>query len=319
MQVYSTEAAPPGDRFAYWREVLTQQFIHLRPERTERRAFFGAVRTHAFGGSSFSEVRAASQRVHRGRSEIARSPFDLTFLNLHLGGGGSYRQAGEETPLRPGDLFLIDATRPFALGCDEPIRQISVKLHWALLRQMQCNPDDLAGCLIRGDSYVGKLLGSYVATQWRACQAGEARELEVNDGETVNDHLAQLVDYDITRRRTKARLPRPAIHAGIYAQALRHIERHAALPTMTPHEVAAALGVSLRTLQSIFEHRQNSISRQIQRSRLETAAGMLRSPDHRHKAIGEIAFEAGFSDLSHFTHAFVRAFDATPGAWRKQD
>jgi hypothetical protein len=33
MQVLSTDAVPTQDAFAYWRDVLTQHFIHLRPER----------------------------------------------------------------------------------------------------------------------------------------------------------------------------------------------------------------------------------------------------------------------------------------------
>jgi AraC-like DNA-binding protein len=38
----------------------------------------------------------------------------------------------------------------------------------------------------------------------------------------------------------------------------------------------------------------------------------------REQTIGELAFMAGFSELSHFTHAFVRAYNETPGAWRRR-
>jgi len=38
----------------------------------------------------------------------------------------------------------------------------------------------------------------------------------------------------------------------------------------------------------------------------------------RGRAIGELAFMAGFSELSHFTHAFVRAYRETPGSWRRR-
>jgi AraC-like DNA-binding protein len=38
----------------------------------------------------------------------------------------------------------------------------------------------------------------------------------------------------------------------------------------------------------------------------------------RERKIGDIAFLAGFCELSHFTHAFVRAYKETPGVWRRR-
>ena len=45
-----------------------------------------------------------------------------------------------------------------------------------------------------------------------------------------------------------------------------------------------------------------------------TPAYRIADPAMRGRAIGELAFMAGFSELSHFTHAFVRAYRETPGS-----
>ena len=60
--------------------------------------------------------------------EIAHSPYDLVFLNLHLGGEGSYCQEGDELELNPGDLFILDAVRPFELGCEGGVTQLSLNI-----------------------------------------------------------------------------------------------------------------------------------------------------------------------------------------------
>lgn len=313
MQVFSTDDVPSKDRFAYWRDVLTQHFIHLRPEPAGQDEFSSSITAQGLGGHSFSRVMAGGQRIHRTRSEIARSPHDLVFLNLQIRGNSSYRQDGEETALSPGDLFIIDAVRPFELGCAEPLAQISLKVPRPLLCERLRSPDNVAGAFVSRTSYAGRLLGSYVGTLWRDGQS----DLLADSPHAV-DHLMSLTAYDINRRHGDTALPRPAVRAGLYARAKSYIEFKASSRDLAPRAVAAAMAVSLRTLQAIFAENGNSISRQIQKARVALAARHLSDPAWRHRKIGEIAFMAGFSELSHFTHSFVRTHGETPGAWRRR-
>lgn len=313
MDEYSTDAFPPRNRFAYWREVLTQRFVRLRPERTEESAFFGRIHSHQFGDCSFSMVEAGFQRVVRGKSEIACSTNEVVFLNLHLSGTGYYQQGPAEFRLAAGDLFVIDGERPFLLGCPDPLAQISVKFPRPLLSGLLDRSDDIGGLFIPRSSYIGRLLGSFITHHWGNCPTAPP----TRNHATV-EQLAQLAAYEAGRRRRVVPLPRQAIHAGLYAAAVRHIATFSDLSALTPKAVAADLGISIRTLQEIFRTRNNAIGRQIQKSKLDRAVTMLRAPEHASKPIGDIAFAAGFNELSHFTHAFVRRFGMPPGIWRQQ-
>jgi len=310
VQVFSTNEVAERDRFAYWRDVLTQHFIHLRPEPIGCSSFSSEIHARELGGHSFSEVCAGGQRVHRTRSEIARSPYDLVFLNLQIRGRGSYRQGGEEIALGPGDLFLIDAVEPFELGCAEPLAQISLKVPRLLFNERAGHSGDVRGAFVAGTSYVGRLLGSYVETLWR-----DDRFLDKRD---VVDDLVRLTTYELDRRRRQVRVPREAVRAGLYARARQYIGVHARRAGLAPGNVARALGVSLRTLQVVFAEQGDAVARSIQAARLALAAQALADPGMRHRRIGEIAFAAGFSELSHFTHAFSRAHGEPPGAWRRR-
>jgi AraC-like DNA-binding protein len=313
MQVLSTDVVPAHEAFAYWREVLAQHFIHLRPERIGLDPFFSAIDVQRLQGHSFSRVRAAPQRVHRALGEIARSPYDLVFLNVHLHGKGSYRQNGDELVLCPGDLFIIDAVRPFELGCEGGVTHISLKVPRRMLRERMRDADHAVGAHIPGTSHIGKLLNGYIKTLWRA---GEADQL--TDYPQAIDRLFSLVAYEVDRRFGHAPLPRRAVRTGIYARAVSYIEEAHRTPELAPCTVADAVGTSLRTLQGIFTERGDAIGRRIRNARIAAAARWLADPAMRDRKIGEVAFMTGFCELSHFTHAFVRAYKETPGVWRRR-
>jgi len=107
-------------------------------------------------------------------------------------------------------------------------------------------------------------------------------------------------------------MPRPS------QTGLSHIEAAHAIPELKPRMVADAVGTSLRTLQGVFAEREDAIARRIQNARMAAPARWLADPAMRKQKIGEIAFVAGFCELSHFTHAFVRTYKETPGRWRRR-
>jgi AraC family transcriptional activator of tynA and feaB len=52
--------------------------------------------------------------------------------------------------------------------------------------------------------------------------------------------------------------------------------------------------------------------------RLDRCASDLKAPLLKSRTIGEIAYQWGFSDVSHFSRAFKQRFGATPREWRKR-
>ena len=70
--------------------------------------------------------------------------------------------------------------------------------------------------------------------------------------------------------------------------------------------------MTVRYLHKLFENEGMTYSAFVLEQRLERAYGILRNPLHAHRAIGAIAFELGFNDLSYFNRAFRRRYNATP-------
>jgi AraC-like DNA-binding protein len=76
--------------------------------------------------------------------------------------------------------------------------------------------------------------------------------------------------------------------------------------------VAARHGLSPRHLQRLFEHEGTSFTQYLREQRLLGACRMLVSPRFAHMRISDIAYEAGFTDLSWFNRQFRRRFGVSP-------
>ena len=70
--------------------------------------------------------------------------------------------------------------------------------------------------------------------------------------------------------------------------------------------------MSPRYLHRLLEPTGRSFAQHLLQSRLDRAAAILRNPDCARFNIGEIAVQAGFSDISHFNRSFRRTFGDTP-------
>ena len=70
--------------------------------------------------------------------------------------------------------------------------------------------------------------------------------------------------------------------------------------------------VTPRHVQTLFESDGTTFSRFLLDQRLARAHRMLSNPLLAVRTISAIAYEAGFSDLSHFNRAFRRRYGATP-------
>jgi AraC-like DNA-binding protein len=76
--------------------------------------------------------------------------------------------------------------------------------------------------------------------------------------------------------------------------------------------VAARYRITPRYVQKLFERERMSFTEFVRDQRLESAHRMLWSPRFAQMNIAEIAYQAGFNDLSHFNRSFRARYGATP-------
>jgi AraC-like DNA-binding protein len=90
-------------------------------------------------------------------------------------------------------------------------------------------------------------------------------------------------------------------------------------PDLSPGQVAAEAGISLRYLQKLFTARGQSCGHFLQSLRLSHAEQLLHRREllDKDQPLSHIAFASGFSDYGFFSKKFQQRFGCAPGAHRR--
>lgn len=301
---------PSEEQFAYWREVVWQAFLPLAPERSGTGPFAGAVRGRTLGPLTVSRVSSQAQRVRRPPELIARVAGDAIYLNLQLSGVGETAQDGRRVRQRPGDMAVVDSTRPFELAFGGTFEQLSVGFPLELLGPRLALPRAAAATLIAGDSGLGAL----IAGQLRLL-AHATVELDDEAGRLLAEQLTAVLALALGRAATPVR---SAGRALLLQAALDEVEKHLADPALSPGRVARQVNVSNRYLQRLFADQGTTFARWVLSRRLECAHRDLAAPGLAHLTIAQIAERHGFAARSHFSRAFRSRYGITPGEHRRR-
>jgi len=97
----------------------------------------------------------------------------------------------------------------------------------------------------------------------------------------------------------------------------RHLRRHFAEPGLSACDVAEAVGVSRRYLHRIYAEEKRSFRGELVALRIEACVKAFLDEQQAERTIAEIAFSAGYADISQFNRHFRRLKGATPSAVRK--
>jgi AraC family transcriptional activator of tynA and feaB len=98
---------------------------------------------------------------------------------------------------------------------------------------------------------------------------------------------------------------------------LDYIDRHSDNPELGATMLAQKFRCSPRYVHRLFAKTGRSVGEHVNDKRMLTCVRDLLDHDCRHKTIAEIAFAAGFRDISHFNRLFKRSNGAAPREFRR--
>jgi len=120
---------------------------------------------------------------------------------------------------------------------------------------------------------------------------------------------------------SKAYVANPSWRRGPRAARLRlaidYVLDHLADAGLNAERAGKYLSVSGRAVQMLFEAEGTTFSSFVREQRLHRAFRQLRDPGFDTLSISQIAYAAGFVDLSHFNRCFRRRFGDTPSGVRR--
>ncbi|HEX4307985.1 MAG TPA: helix-turn-helix domain-containing protein [Solirubrobacterales bacterium] len=307
---WSTAGLPESEQFGYWHSAVWEAFVPVTLERSDDGPFPSAVNAQGVGPLGVSRIVSNPQKVARTADQVRAKAGDIYFCNLPLSPGSWASQDGRRADLAAGDLVIVDGSQPFELGFERAFDQVSIALPHDLLAPLLATPTLATAVRVRGDQGVGAIAGAAL----RALAAGAA-PLDAAEARAVADQVSRLLALSLGRpSASTAKAPRVLLLAG----AIDEIERRLADPELAPGQVAERIGVSTRYLHQLFSERGLTFGRHLLARRLEQCRRDLGDPEHAHESIGEIAWNRGFQDPSHFGRAFKARYGLTPGQCRSR-
>ena len=300
---WSTDEA--ADRpFAYWVDTVCSRFLELDIDSPVRDRFQARLDQTELGPATANWLCADAQRVRRTRARVAGAAPSFLLMQLRAG-RVEIRQAGHVMPLHPGECILLDGGQPYEVECPQATRSCVLQLSHEWLRGWISCPERLAPRRFDGAGWSGALCAAMGSLDLETCDRLALPRAE------VADHIAGLLKLALgpaPQERTDGRHLRERL--------LRAIRNGLSDPALSPVAVAAAHGISVRTLHYAFAAAGTTFLGELMKARLQRARELLADPRLRNVPIIEVAARCGFTDPSHFARRFRQQYGRAPLAFR---
>jgi len=302
---FSTEGIDQRDRVAVWREHYGRQVLRLDVEPQPGEPFHADVKSWILPGLSVVTGSTSALRVSRTKSLLTDGNDGFV---LQFSAAGLVSQLGREIALGPSHFSVLSNANVGSLALPANSKILSVGLPRAVLTPLLRDTDRILARPFARNAEPVRLLLRHLSVLFGrdAPTTPELQKLYV----TYALDLCAVVlgatgePAEIARARG---LQVARLHA-VKDDILAHLHQS----DLTLSKVARRHRMSVRHLQRLFDAQDETFTQFVIGQRLARAHRMLSSLRYAHIPISTIAFDVGFSDVSHFNHSFRRAFGMTP-------
>jgi AraC-like DNA-binding protein len=290
-----------------FRAAMRENWGWFTPAR-ETNVFASKVRARRVFGLAAVDLICNTTSLERTEQDIRRDNMEYYYVTVQDTGESTIVHNDRVVNITAGDVVLLDSTRPVTF-----ISPAQDRARWLGLQVPRQN---LASHL--GFAPQGGACGRRQAQAARLlCQLALDPASDAEPAFASTDGFMHLVVYDLL-----GALFAPPARPGsrhndkLFARVCGIIKHRFADPDISPREVAAETGISLRYLQKLFTVRGSTCGRYISSLRLDHAAHLIerRALTKTGQPLSEIAYACGFRDYTHFARGFRQRFGSTPGA-----
>ncbi|CAD6560242.1 helix-turn-helix domain-containing protein [Paraburkholderia sabiae] len=300
---FSTSEIAPQERLEFWRDVVCRTYVSVTCDPLECE-LDGQVTLYPFGFTQLTDISSSAASYKRTVEIIRQSPSEDLQFCLILDGSLSIEQAGQQAVLGAGDIGLYDAAQPFSLHLGERYRALNLKVPRPVLLARVADVDKLMARRFPGESKLGALVNSLLRESVRVGDFAD-EQLAARLCGSVVDILSAAIENELlgcreNNSRQGAQLDRIKCYM---------LERlgDTDLDIAT---IASECHMAPRTVHRLFAMEGTTAIRWLWQRRL--AASYRALAEGHVRQVSEAAINFGFSDFSHFTRAFKKAFGIVP-------
>jgi AraC family transcriptional regulator, positive regulator of tynA and feaB len=288
--------------------ALRENFGCFSPARGTN-IFAGKVRTRRVFGFAAVDLTCNASGMERTELDIRRDDMVHYYVTGQLKGGSTIIHDDRVVNVAAGDVILLDSTRPVTFL---PTTRHRYDQWFALKVPRQTLVSHLGfepqgGACGRRQAQASRLL----------CQLALDPASNTEPACASAGNFMGLVVYDLLGALFPPPAPFGSRHTDkLFARVCGIIKDRFADPDISPREVAAETGISLRYLQKLFTARGSTCGHYISSLRLDHAAHLIerRALAKTGQPLSDIAYACGFRDYTYFARGFRQRFGTAPGA-----
>ena len=291
-----------ADSLACWNTVVTEAFSTTNI-RSDTATFQGALGHCSLEGAELFRIQAQRSLAEIAPHEGEHAHTGRILLHLQSRGTSVTGQSNHRGRLDAGQALLCNPNSDYSVEFEQDYEMYVLRLPVAPLTAQLSGIDLTRATAQPLDSHFSKLLLAFIEAAWQQSSV-LADDPEWRDciGRTAADLLVRAIHRS---KVPAAPEPGQALRNAI----LTHIREHLADSELRTSAMANALGVSNRTVQSVFERMGTTASAYVLKERLTLAAARLcRGP----VSITELAFDVGFNDPAYFSRCFHHHYGQSP-------
>jgi AraC-like DNA-binding protein len=262
-------------------------------------------RTYGNVGILLGTLGGLSQVISPNAPDFA----DEVFLGVSIAGVALVRHRGRGLTRASGGAVLL--SRPeagFISSRPEPGLFLGLRAPRRSLAPLVANLDRDSMWVVPGESPSLRLLTDYVRLVSRT-KTPEPSAF----GDAIATHILDLIALSVgADRDAEAAAAERGVRAARLQAIKADISSRLSDGDLSVSAVAARHGVTSRYVHKLFETEGATFSEFVTARRLQLAHRLLADPRFGSHSTTSIAFDAGFSGLSHFNRAFRRRYDVTP-------
>lgn len=308
---FSTDALPPRDRLAIWREVFGRYVVTAQVEPVGDEVFSQTATLRELPGLSLGSFSSTAYQGTRSRNLVADGNDNL-LLVVNVAGRSQFRQLGREAVIASHEGVLMANAEHGSGIYPSASRHLTISVPRQTLVPVVSDPESIA-CRPLPRSDVLRLLISYV-------QSTDSLTLDSPGlAQAFATHLQDMMALAIGATSEGEEVARGrGLRAARLVAIKLDIGRSLGRNDLSIGALALRHGVTTRYIQKLFERDGATFTEYVIERRLLTTCQMLADPQFADHSIGEVASKAGFGDLPYFTRSFRRRFGKTPSDAREQ-
>lgn len=309
---FDLNTLPARERYDYWRHV--SQSLHVpvavscdRPDAFSAR-YDGRYLGRFAAGSAFISVEHS---VSRTLTHIRQSSDDMVGVWMPLSGGMLMHQDGRDAHIRPGQLGVVDPSRPYKEFSFDDFNFLWIQLPRAEVESKIGSTRAITGIAYTVEEPHARLAIEYLRSLsevWDSITGAQA--------EQAASHACTLLALAFNRRQPSM-LCADSGEPDIQMLRIRFfVKEHLSDSDLTSEVAGRALNMAATELERLMLLHGEEFERYVLNRRLSRCARMLADSHYGAQSAADIAHINGLQDVSGFRRAFTERYSMSPDDYR---